>query len=742
MQEPKITEELILEHGLTLEEYELIKDILKREPNYTELGIFSVMWSEHCSYKNSKPLLKMFPTKGKNILIGAGEENAGVVDVGDGWAIVFKIESHNHPSAIEPYQGAATGIGGIIRDIFTMGARPIACMDSLRFGRLSQPRVQQLLKGVVEGIAGYGNCIGIPTIGGEISFDETYETNPLVNVYCLGVVKHEDIARGAAKGIGNSIYYVGATTGRDGIHGATFASDDLTQESEEKRSAVQVGDPFLEKLLLEACLELLQTDYVVGIQDMGAAGLTCSTCETASRGNSGVEIDVDLVPKRETGMTPYETMLSESQERMLIVVKKGKEKQVEEIFEKWDLHAVKIGEVIEGENMRVLDKGKLVVEIPAKKLADDAPIYNREFKKPEYLEKVKHIDKSKMDILTDYSDSLLRLLASPNIASKSWVYEQYDHMVRTNTVVMPGSDGAVLRIKEAEKAVAMSLDGNGRYCYLDPYEGGKIVIAESARNVVCSGGNPVASTDCLNFGNPMNPEVFWQMKECVKGMAEACEKLGTPVIGGNVSLYNQNPKGAIFPTPIVGVVGLIDYKGEKLEDKINTQWFENKDDVIILLGENKDEIGASEFLNVLFNEKQGEVPKVDLDFELNLYKVILKATDGNLFSSCHDCSDGGLAVALAESCISNKAKQIGAEINLDENISVNSLLFGETQSRVVVSCKKENADKILDICKEFNFPGKVIGKTGGNSLKINDKINVELKDMDKAFNSLMDEVIK
>ena len=740
--EIKITEEVIKQHGLSLDEYEKIKKFLKRDPNYTELGIFSVMWSEHCSYKNSKPLLKMFPQEGKEILVKAGEENAGVVDIGDGWGIAFKIESHNHPSAVEPYQGAATGVGGIIRDIFTMGARPIACMDSLRFGKLSDPKVRHLFKGVVAGIAGYGNCIGIPTVGGEVMFDETYGINPLVNVFCFGIVKNKNIARGKATGIGNAVYYVGSTTGRDGIHGATFASDDLTEESEEKRSAVQVGDPFMEKLLLEACLEILERDdIVVGIQDMGAAGLTCSTCETASRGNSGIEIDVDLVPKRETGMTPYEIMLSESQERMLVVVKKGKEKELEDIFKKWDLHAVKIGKVTSGKKMRVLEKGKLVAEIPAKALTDKAPIYKRKSKKPLYYKAIRKLDKKKIKALKDYNDSLLKLLAAPNICSKAWVYEQYDHMVRTNSVVCPGSDAAVIRIKETTKAVAMSLDGNGRYCYLNPSEGGKIVVAEAARNVVCSGARPVAGTDCLNFGNPYNEEVFWQMKECVRGMSEALKMLAVPIIGGNVSLYNQNPTGPIFPSPIVGVVGIIDYTGDKLEERVNTQWFKDAGDAIILLGENKDEIGGSEFLNILFDEEKGNCPVLDLNAEKNLYEVILKATEEKLFKSCHDCSCGGLAVAIAESCISHKEKKIGAQITLEKNVPLNSLFFGETQSRVVVSCDSKNVSKILDLAKTYNVPACEIGKVGGDRLVINKKINLAISDLDKAWRDTIEKAL-
>src|SRR5262245_11065438 len=562
--DPVVTPELVKQHGLTPEEFKQIKEILRREPNFTELGIFSVMWSEHCSYKNSRRELKKFPTTGANILVKAGEENAGVVDIGDGWAVAFKIESHNHPSAIEPFQGAATGVGGIIRDIFTMGARPEFCLNSLRFGPITDPKSQianrksqittnrRLFTGVVSGIAHYGNCIGIPTIGGEIYFDESFEGNPLVNVFCLGVLRHEQIARGAAKGVGNPVFYVGAETGRDGLAGAAFASRDLTEESKEDRPAVQVGDPFREKLLLEACLELLATDAVAGIQDMGAAGLTCSTCETASRGGTGVEIDLAKVPQRETGMVPYEVMLSESQERMLIIVKKGHEKTVQDIFEKWDLPYAEVGVVKDDGMMRVLDHGKLAAEIPASKLADDAPIYAREWKaKPA----PPPLDLSFAAV--DERAALLALLAHPTIASKQWVWRQYDHMVRLGCAVRPGSDAAVFHIREADKYVAATSDCNSLYCLQDPREGPRIATAEAARNLVCSGAKPLAVTDNLNFGNPHNPELFWQLRECVEGLAEGCREFNTPVTGGNVSLYNQSPAGPIDPTPTVGMVGVI-----------------------------------------------------------------------------------------------------------------------------------------------------------------------------------------
>src|SRR5213595_2470169 len=584
--DPIVTPELVAKHGLTPEEFERIKKILGREPNFTELGIFSVMWSEHCSYKNSRRELKKFPTTGPNILVKAGEENAGVVDIGDGWAVAFKIESHNHPSAIEPFQGAATGVGGIIRDIFTMGARPEFCLNSLRFGPITgdSPNMKtnrRLFGGVVAGIAHYGNCIGVPTIGGEIYFDESFEGNPLVNVFCLGVLRHEQLARGAARGVGNPVFYVGAETGRDGLAGASFASRELTEESREDRPAVQVGDPFKEKLLLEACLELLATDAVAGIQDMGAAGLTCSTCETASRGGSGVEIDLAKVPKREPGMTPYEILLSESQERMLIIAKRGKENIVREIFAKWHVPCAEIGHVTDDGMMRVRNNGSVSAEIPAKPLAEEAPIYEREARKltPDYADDTDL--RKEISALSAQSavDALKRLLADPTIASKNWVYRQYDHTVRTGTVVKPGSDAAVFYVREANKILAATTDCNSLYCALEPREGGRIAVAEAARNLTCAGARPLAVTDNLNFGNPYKSENFWQLREAVEGIAEACRAFGTPVVGGNVSLYNESPAGVVDPTPTVAMVGLIDD-----ERHITTQWFKNEGDAIILVG--------------------------------------------------------------------------------------------------------------------------------------------------------------
>ena len=699
MTEPAITPELVAKHNLTPDEYKKILDVLGRTPSYTELGIFSVMWSEHCSYKNTRPLLKTFPTKSPKILVGAGEENAGIIDIGDGLAIAFKMESHNHPSAVEPFQGAATGVGGIVRDIFTMGARPICSVNSLRFGPItsevaadvrrlhsksenSQSLVtsaatngedeaalknnRRLFAGVVAGIAHYGNCFGIPTIAGEVYFDKSYEGNPLVNAFCLGVLRHEQIARGAAKGIGNPVFYVGPATGRDGLAGASFASQDLTEESsEQQRGAVQVGDPFMEKLVCEACLGLLATGAVAGIQDMGAAGLTCSTCETAARAGTGIEIELDKVPQRAPNMTSYEIMLSESQERMLIIVHKGREEEVKRIFDKWDLPWSEIGFVTDTGQMVVKHGGTIVADIPAKKIADESPIYQREAKEPEYLKEVRAF---RLDGIADTKDAagdLKKLLAWPTIASKNWVYRQYDHMVRDGSVVCPGSDAAVLRIKAdslpelsngkttPEKLIAMSVDGNGAYVYLDPYEGGKIVVAEACRNLACSGAVPLGTTDNLNMPSPMKPELFWQIKESVRGLAEACRAFNAPVTGGNCSLYNQSPAGPIDPTPTVAVVGIV----EKPEH-VTTQWFKDEGDAIILLGEVVDKgdpisgLGGSSYLQVIHGQKNGSPPRCDFETAKTLHTTLLGLIQSGLVKSAHDCSEGGLAVCLAESCVS------------------------------------------------------------------------------------------
>ncbi len=714
MPDPTITPELVAKHGLTPEEYQRIETILGRAPNFTELGVFSVMWSEHCSYKNSRVELRKFPTEGPRVLVKAGEENAGVIDVGDGWGVAFKMVSHNHPSAIEPFQGAATGVGGIIRDIFTMGARPVFSLNSLRFGPIqgdgeAARHNRRLFTGVVEGIAHYGNCIGIPTIGGEIYFDESYQGNPLVNVFCLGVLRHEQIARGAAKGVGNPVFYVGAETGRDGLAGAAFASRDLTEESKEDRPAVQVGDPFKEKLLLEACLELLATDAVAGIQDMGAAGLTCSTCETASRGGSGVEIDLNLVPQREPGMTPYEILLSESQERMLIIAKQGREAEVQAIFDKWDLPCARIGVVNDDGMMRVKVGDRVAVEIPARALADEAPLYHREAK-AKAAEPV-------LDLSTvpeaDPQAALLTLLAHPTIASKHWVWRQYDHMVRTGTMVAPGSDAAVFYVREAGKILAATSDCNALYCKLDPREGARIAVAEAARNLACSGATPLAVTDNLNFGNPHRPENFWQLRECVEGLAEMCRAFDTPVTGGNVSLYNENPAGAIDPTPTVGMVGLIED-----EAHVTTQGFKHEGDAIILLGEIGDELGGSQYLAVVHGRKEGLPPRLDISREKALQDALHDLIRGGLVRSAHDCSDGGLAVGLAECCVSG-AEQLGAKILLDnEHARPDVLLFNESQSRVIISVARTGMDAVWSLLNARNVPGRHIGNVGKTKLVI------------------------
>jgi phosphoribosylformylglycinamidine synthase len=720
MTEPAITPALIEKHGITPDEYARIQGILGRDPNFTELGIFSVMWSEHCSYKNSKRELRKFPTTGPTVLVKAGEENAGVIDIGDGWGIAFKMESHNHPSAIEPFQGAATGVGGIIRDIFTMGARPVFSLNSLRFGPITGDGAnvktnRRLFAGVVAGIAHYGNCIGIPTIGGEVYFDESYDGNPLVNVFNLGILRHEQIARGAAKGIGNPVFYVGAETGRDGLAGAAFASRELTEESKQDRPAVQVGDPFKEKLLLEACLELLATDAVAGIQDMGAAGLTCSTCETASRGGTGVEIDLAKVPKRETGMTPYEIMLSESQERMLIIVKKGHEQTVVDIFEKWDLPYAEVGVVKDDGMMRVLDGGKVVAEIPARQLADEAPLYSRDATpRPAPAP----LDLAKLPA-TDCRAALLTLLAHPSIASKNWVWRQYDHMVRAGTMVLPGSDAAVFLVREANKILAATSDCNALYCALDPREGARIAVAEAARNLACAGAVPLATTDNLNFGNPHKPENFWQLRECVEGLAEGCVFFNAPVTGGNVSLYNESPAGAIDPTPTVGMVGLIED-----ERHVTTSHFKTAGDAIILVGDLGDEFGASHFLSAIHGMKAGPVPRMSYPRELAVQDAVRALIRSRLVKSAHDCSEGGLAVALAESCMGGE-KHLGATIELGEiktangrGLRLDQALFNETQSRIVLSVAATNASAVLMLLELRGLPARKLGTVGGPDLKI------------------------
>jgi phosphoribosylformylglycinamidine synthase subunit PurL len=713
MTEP-ITDAVLERHGLTREEYQRILDIMGRTPTLTELGIFSVMWSEHCSYKSSRVYLKTLPTTGPRVLQGPGE-NAGAVDIGDGLAAVFKIESHNHPSFIEPYQGAATGVGGIIRDIFTMGARPIALLNSLRFGSLDEPLVRRTMAGVVAGIAGYGNSIGIPTVGGEIAFDESYTGNPLVNVFCLGISRADEIIKGTASGIGNAVYYVGAKTGRDGIHGATMASAEFDDKSAEKRPAVQVGDPFMEKLLLEACLEVMKTDALVGIQDMGAAGLTCSTCEMGARGGAGVEIDVAHVPQRETGMTPYEIMLSESQERMLLVVKKGREAEVERIFDKWDLHAVRIGDVTADNRMRVKDHGAVVAEIPNRALTDEAPVYRRPTAEPEYLAAARALNLAELGTPGAPRDVFARMLASPTIASKRWVYRQYDHMVRTNTLVLPGMGAGVVRVKGTSRALALSVDCNGRFVYLDPYRGAQLAVAEASRNVACAGGQPIGATNCLNFANPQRPEIMWQFARAVEGMGDACRALGIPITGGNVSLYNETDGKGVLPTPVLGVVGLIEDA-----DRVVRRAFRSAGDVVILLGDSRDELGGSEYLKTMHDLIRGEAPHLALAREAALQKVLVEGAANGLICSAHDCAEGGLAVTLAECCFDSS---LGVDVDVE---SVGGLaawrevatLFSESASRAVVSVNPEHVDRMLAMAAAANVPAARIGVVGGDRIRV------------------------
>ncbi|MGB9679088.1 MAG: phosphoribosylformylglycinamidine synthase subunit PurL [Thermoanaerobacteraceae bacterium] len=721
-------EKIWVKLGLTDEEYQKILDILKREPNITELGMYSVMWSEHCSYKNSKPLLKYLPTKGERVLQGPGE-NAGILDIGDGLGVVMKIESHNHPSAIEPYQGAATGVGGIIRDIFTMGARPIALLDSLRFGIPNDKKTKYLIENIVAGIAGYGNCMGIPTVGGETYFDDSYKENPLVNAMCVGIVKNDKIKRGIAKGIGNPVMVVGSTTGRDGIGGASFASEELSEKSEEKRPSVQVGDPFMEKLLLEACLELFEKDAVVAIQDMGAAGLTSSSCEMASRGGVGMELDLDKVPLREEGMTPFEIMLSESQERMLVVVEKGREKEVEKVFEKWGLNAAIIGKVTDDGMLRLIKDNSIVAEVPAKSLTDDAPQYLRESEKPSWQDEINKLNIDEILQNKDLNELFVQVLSSLNIASKEWIYSQYDYMVRTDTIAGPGIDAAVIRIKGTNKAIALTTDCNSRYCYLDPYKGSQIAVAEAARNLAVIGAKPIGITDCLNFGNPEKKEIYWQFKNSIFGITDACETLGIPVISGNVSFYNESEGKAIYPTPVIGMAGLIEDVS-----KIVTSGFKDEQDAIILIGENKKDLGGSEYLNVCYGIQKGNPPDIDLELEKQLQNLLFELIEEKLVKSSHDISEGGFAAALAESAIIGGK---GVEIYLNSDLRSDVELFSETQGRVIISADKNNIDKIMEISKRYNIKSKEIGYVSGNAIKIDingeNVIDLPVKFLDESW---------
>ena len=699
--------------GLTDEEYKKICTILKRDPNHLELGIFSVMWSEHCSYKSSRHFLKKFPTWGDGVIEGPGE-NAGVVDIGDGLAAVFKIESHNHPSYIEPFQGAATGVGGILRDIFTMGARPVAILNSLRFGALSNPKNRYLFHGVIGGISGYGNCVGVPTIGGEIYFNDIYSKNNLVNVFCLGIAKKEDIIKGRADGIGNPIMYVGSKTGRDGIHGATMASEAFGSGLGKKKPMVQIGDPFIEKLLLEACLELTKKDVLVGIQDMGAAGLTSSSVEMAGRAQTGIRVDISRVPAREEGMTPYELMLSESQERMLLVVKKGKTDEVEEILQKWDLDAVVIGKVIPEKKLYVTEGEKIVGDIPIAGLIDDAPVYERPLSPPSFLDQLHSFNLDFFKEPDNFNDILLKLLSSPSIASKRWVYEQFDHMVRTDTIVLPGGGASVIRLKGTRKGLAMTVDGNSRYCLLNPYLGAQIAVAEAARNVVCVGGRPLAMTDCLNFGNPERPEVMWQFGMAVDGISDSGRQLKIPVVSGNVSFYNETRGLGIYPTPVIGMVGVIDDISTFV-----TPWFKNEGDLIILLGETKEEIGGTDYLEVVLHQERGYPPSLDLNMEKKLQNLCLTVIQEGLVASAQDCSEGGLAVTLAECCMMSPDRNIGAKLSMNlGKIRRDAALFGESQSRIILSLPKSNLNAVQKIAHAKGVSLQVIGSVGGEHLEV------------------------
>jgi len=732
LNEPRVDLDLALKHGLTEEEYGMVLKVLGRVPTYTELGIYSVMWSEHCSYKNSIAVLKTLPRSGGRLLVNAGSENAGLVDIGGGFAVAFKIESHNHPSAVEPYQGAATGVGGIMRDIFTMGARPIAGLNSLRFGNLDNDRTKHLLKGVVKGIGDYGNSFGVPTVGGEVYFDPCYQENPLVNAMAVGIVRHGQWASAIAKGAGNPVMIVGSATGRDGIHGATFASEEISDSSEAKRPSVQVGDPFTEKLLLEASLEAIRSGFVVGIQDMGAAGITCSTSEMSAKGKSGMRINLDRVPAREDNMSAYELLLSESQERMLVVVKKGYEQDVKMIFDKWDICAEIIGDVIDEDRLEISYHGEVVADVSAESLVlgGGAPVYIRETREPEYLKATRVLDEESLLEPGDLSKVLLALLSSPSVSSKRWVYEQYDSMVRTNNIVLTQGDAAVVYIKEAARALALTTDCNSRYVYLNPYAGGMIAVAEAARNVVCTGATPLAITNCLNFANPYKPDVYWQFREAVRGMADACRVFDTPVTGGNVSFYNEAPTASIYPTPVIGMLGVI----ENL-DMIRSSGFKRAGDSIILLGSNVGHLGGSEYLATIHGVVAGDAPKIDLVIEKKVQQVCLQAIEAGIIQSAHDCSEGGLAVTLAECCISSRGS-LGSTVRLSkQGIRVDKLLFGEDQSRIVVTTRPEDGKELLTQANRVGVRADTIGTVGGNRLEIDDLVSVDCCYLEEAYES-------
>ena len=721
-----------IEHGLTAEEYRRICTALGRPPNLVELGVFSVMWSEHCSYKSSRVFLKELPTSGPRVLQGPGE-NAGAIDIGDGLAVVFKMESHNHPSFVEPYQGAATGVGGILRDVFTMGARPIANLNSLRFGSFEHPRTRYLVNGVVGGIGFYGNCIGVPTVGGEVYFDAAYNENILVNAFTLGLVRADRIFRAKAAGVGNPVMYVGSKTGRDGIHGASLlASAEFSAAAEEKRPAVQVGDPFTEKLLLEACLELMEYDAIVAIQDMGAAGLTSSSVEMGGRGGTGIRLDLDQVPRREPDMSPYDILLSESQERMLMVARAGAEERVRQVFAKWDLDAVVIGQVTDDGTLRVLFEGAEVVALPINVLTDGAPAYTRPAAVPARFDELQELQVEQLALPGDYNQTLMALLDSPSIGSKAWVYRQYDYLVRSNTIVQPGSDAAVLRVKGTTKGIALSVDCNSRYCALDPYVGAMIAVAEAARNVVCAGAVPLGVTDCLNFGNPEKPEIMWQFTESIRGIRDACTALGTPVVSGNVSFYNETAGRAIPPTPIIAMVGLLEHSQQH-----TTQWFKAEGDTIVLLGRTREDIGASEYLALTYGLVCGVPPWIDLRVEKQVEQVCLAATAEGLVRSAHDVSEGGLAVALAECCISGPQPHLGAVIELEGAIRPDALLFGESQSRIVLTLRRRHLSRLREIAAAAEVPLTILGEVRGRRLIIGPLIDVEVEELRRVWDGAL-----
>ena len=738
IKEPVIDLQLAREHGLSDDEFNRILEILGREPNYVELGIFSVMWSEHCSYKSSIKMLKTFPREGSRLLVEAGEENAGLVDLGDGLATAFKIESHNHPSAVEPYEGAATGVGGIMRDVFTMGARPIASMNSLRFGSLERARNRYLLDHVVEGIADYGNCLGIPTVGGEVVIEDSYSGNCLVNAMSLGIVETKYVSSAIAKGVGNPVYIVGSTTGRDGIHGATFASVELTEETESKRSNVQVGDPFTEKLLMEASLELCKKLWLVGIQDMGAAGITCSCSEMSAKGESGIKIDLDKVPLREDSMNAYEIMLSESQERMLVVIEQGFDKELNAIFEKWELDCTRVGEVTDTGMLEVYHRGNKVAEIPSEELVlgGGAPQYDMPVREPAYFSEINNFTIDAIQEEGDYNKTLLTLLSTPNITSKQFVFRQYDSTVRSNTVQGPGGAAAVIRLKGTQKGLAMSTDCNGRYVYLNPRMGGQIAVVESARNVVCSGGEPLAITNCLNFGNPQDPEIYWQFKEAVTGIGEACRALNTPVTGGNVSFYNETGDTAVYPTPVIGMVGLLENINQS-----TTIEFKGAGDFIVTLGALNGCLGGSEYLRTIHGKIQGPIPHLNLELEMGIQELCLEAIKKGIIKSAHDLSDGGLAVNISESIVHSK-QGLGARLDVVRKLQNNELLFGECQSVIVVTLEESALYELILLAQKLDMHTQTIGRvTDTNSLVINDQINISRIKMENAYFKSLEKIM-